>query len=65
MDYKYGFHGNDLSTDNIFYIRLIFKKWKNNDAVHQLFLGFRRAYDSVMGEVLRSCVTEYVKLLIL
>ena len=43
-------------------------KWKYNDAVHQLFFGFKRAYDSVMGEVLLNSVIECVfnlKLLIL
>jgi hypothetical protein len=36
------------STDQIFYIRQILeKKWEYNGTVHQLFIDFKKAYDSV------------------
>jgi hypothetical protein len=44
------------------------KIWKYEDTVHQLFLDFRRAYDSVMLKVLHNSVIECVidmKLIIL
>jgi hypothetical protein len=38
-------------TDQIFYIRQILeKKWEYNDAIHQLFIDFKKAYDSVRRE---------------
>jgi hypothetical protein len=33
---------------------------KYNDAVHQIFLGFKGVYDSVVGEVLHNSVIESV-----
>jgi hypothetical protein len=34
-------------TDQIFYIRQILeKKWEYNGTVHQLFIDFKKAYDS-------------------
>jgi hypothetical protein len=34
----------------------LLKKWKCNDAVHQPFMDFKRAYDSVRMEVLYNRV---------
>jgi hypothetical protein len=37
----------------IFYIRQILeKKWEYNGTVHQIFINFKKAYDSVRREVL-------------
>ena len=42
------------TTDHIFCIRQILeKKWEYNEVVHQLFIDFKKAYDSVRG---RSCI---------
>ena len=30
------------------------KKWEYNEAVHQLFIDFKKAYDSVRWDVLQS-----------
>jgi len=40
-------HGATIkNTDNIFCIRQILeKKWEYNEAVHQLFRDFKKAYD--------------------
>jgi hypothetical protein len=34
------------------------KKWKQNEAVHQLFIDFKRAYDSVRREVLYNILIQ-------
>jgi hypothetical protein len=47
--------------DQIFYIRQILdKKWEYNGTVHQLFIDFKKAYDSVKIEVLYSILPEFV-----
>jgi hypothetical protein len=35
------------------------KKWEYNDTVHQLFIDFKKAYDSVRREVLYNIVIEF------
>ena len=48
-----GFRRNRSTTDHILCIRCILeKKWEYNEAVHQLFVDFKKAYDSVSKEVL-------------
>ena len=43
------------ATDHIFCIRQILqKKWKYHEAVNQIFIDFKKAYDSVRREVLRN-----------
>jgi hypothetical protein len=36
------------------------KKYEYNGTVHQLFIGFKKAYDSVRRKVLYSIVIEFV-----
>jgi hypothetical protein len=56
-DHQCGFR----RTDQIFRIRQILeKKWEYNGTVHQLFIDFRKAYDSVRREVLYNIVIEFV-----
>ena len=46
-DHQFGFRRNKSTTDHIFCIRQILeKKWEYN-GVHQLFIDFKKAYDSV------------------
>jgi hypothetical protein len=46
--------------DQIFYIRQILeKKWEYNGTVHQLFIDFKKAYDSVKREVLYNILVEF------
>jgi len=35
------------------------KKWEYNEAVHQLFIDFKKAYDSVRMEVLYNILIEF------
>ena len=47
-------------TDHIFCIRQILeKKWEYNEAVHQLSVDFKKAYDSVRREVLYNILIEF------
>jgi hypothetical protein len=45
-DCQCGFWCNRLTTDQIFYNRLILeKKWGYNDMIHQLFIVFKKTYE--------------------
>jgi uncharacterized membrane protein len=35
------------------------KKWEYNETVHQLFIDFKKAYDSVRIDVLYNILTEF------
>jgi hypothetical protein len=59
-DHQFGFRRNRSTTDHIFSIRQILeKKWEYNEAVHQLLLDFKKAYDSVRREVLCNILIEF------
>jgi sorting nexin-29 len=54
------FRRNRSTTDQSFYIRQILeKKWEYNGTVHQLFIDFKKAYDSVRTEVLYNILIEF------
>jgi hypothetical protein len=41
-----------LTTGLILLIcHILEKKWENNETVHKVFIGFKKAYDSVRREV--------------
>ena len=55
-----GFRCNSSTIDQIFCIRQILeKKWEYNGTTHQLFIDFKKAYDSVKREVLYNIFTEF------
>jgi hypothetical protein len=59
-DHQCGFRRNRSTTDLIFCIHQILeKKWEDNEAVHQLFVDFKKAYDSVRREVLYNILIEF------
>jgi sorting nexin-29 len=59
-DHQRGYRSNKSPMDQIFYIRQILeKKWEYNGTVHQLFIDFRKAYDSIKREVLYNILVEY------
>ena len=55
-----GFRRNKSTTDHIFCIcQILGKKWEYNKAVHQLFIDFKEAYDSVRREVLYNILIQF------
>jgi hypothetical protein len=59
-DHQCGFQHNRSTTNQIFYNQQILeKKWEFNGTVQQLFIDFKKAYDSVSREVLYNIVTEF------
>jgi len=59
-DHQCGFRRNKSATDHIFCIRqTLEKKWEYNEAVNQLFIDFKIAYDSVRREVLYNFLIEF------
>jgi hypothetical protein len=58
-DYQSGFRRNRSRTDQIFYIwQILEKKWEYNGKVHQPFVDFKKAYDSVRRKDLYSILIE-------
>ena len=59
-DHQYQFRCNRSTTDHIFCIHQILeKKWEYNEAVHQLFIDLKKAYESVRREVLFNILIEF------
>ena len=60
-DHQCGFRRNRSTIDHIFSIRQILEKqkWEYNEEVHQLFIDFNKAYDSVRREVLYKILIEF------
>ena len=48
LGFQHGLRCNGSATDHIFCIcQIIEKKWEYREAVHQLFIDFQEAHDSV------------------
>ena len=59
-DHQCGFRHDRSTTDHMCCICQIHeKKWEYNETVHQLFIDFRTAYDSVRREVLCNIIIEF------
>jgi hypothetical protein len=59
-DHQCRFRRNRSTTDHILCIRQILEKiWEYNETVHQLFVDFKKAYDSVMRDVLYNILIEF------
>ncbi|KAJ4439173.1 hypothetical protein ANN_15132 [Periplaneta americana] len=59
-DHQCGFRRNRSTIDQIFCIRQIMeKKWEYKGTVHQLFIDFKKAYDSVKRKVLYDILIEF------
>jgi hypothetical protein len=41
------------------FVRYCRKKWEYNETIHQLFINFKKAYDSVRKDVLYSILIEF------
>jgi len=54
-----GFQHNRSTADHIFcFYQILEKQWEYNEAVHQLFRDFKKAYDSVRRAVLYNILIE-------
>ena len=59
-DHQCGFRRNRSTIDRIFCIRQILeKKWEYNEEDHQLFIDFKKTYDSVRREVSYKILIEF------
>jgi len=59
-DHQCGFQHNRSTTDHIFCIlQRPEQKWECREAVHSLFIDFKKAYDSVRREVLCNILIEF------
>jgi hypothetical protein len=59
-DHQYGFQCNRLTTEHVFYTcQILEEKWEFNGVVHQLFIGFKRAFYLVRNKVLYNFLIEY------
>jgi sorting nexin-29 len=59
-DHQCGFPRNRSTMDQILYIRqMLEKKCEYNGMVHQLFIDFKKAYDSIKREVLYNILLEF------
>jgi len=59
-DHQCGFRRNRSTIDHILCIRQILeKKLEYNEEVHQLFIDFKKAYDSVRSEVLYKILIQF------
>ena len=60
-DHQCGFRRSRSTAEHILCIRQILeKKREYNEEVHQLFIDFKKAYDSVRREVLHNVLIEFV-----
>jgi hypothetical protein len=59
-DHVCWFFHNRLTAGQIFCIcQILEKKWEYNETVHQPFIDFKKAYDSVSREVLYNILIEF------
>jgi hypothetical protein len=59
-DHQCGFQCNRSTTDHIFSIcQILEKKWEYNKTVRQLFMDFKKAYDSVRREGSYNILTDF------
>lgn len=58
-EYQCGFRNERATTDQMFTLRLIMEKcYEYNQTIHQLYVDFRAAYDSVLREELFAIMSE-------
>ena len=56
----HGFQHNRSANNHIFCIyQILEKKWENNRAVHQLFIDFKKAHNSLRRDVLYNILIDF------
>jgi len=59
-NHQFRFQCKKSMTDHIFCIcQILERKWECNEAVHQLCIDYKKAYDSVRREVLYNILIEF------
>ena len=59
-DHQCGFGRNRSTTHHIFCIcQILEKKWEYNEAVHQFFIDFKKAYVSVRSDIFYNILIEF------
>jgi hypothetical protein len=59
-DHQCVFRRNRSTTDQIFCVhQLLEAKWEYNETVHQVFVDFKKAYDSIRRQVLYNILIEF------
>jgi len=59
-DHQCGFGSNRSTTNRIFCIFKYFrKKWEYNETVHQLFIDYKKSYDSFRKRIFYSILIEF------
>jgi hypothetical protein len=59
-DHQCGIRRKRTTTDQIFCIRqMLVRKWEYNETVHQLFIDFKKTYNSVRREVLYNIIIKF------
>jgi hypothetical protein len=59
-EHHFGFHCNRSPSGQILYIcQVVEKKWEYVETVHQLFIDFKKAHDSVRRKVLKNILVEF------
>jgi tRNA(Ile)-lysidine synthase TilS/MesJ len=56
----HGFQRNKSANNYIFCIcQILEKKWENSEAVHQLYIDFKKAHNSFRRDVLYNILIEF------
>jgi hypothetical protein len=59
-DQQCGFQHNKSTTDHTYCIcQILEKKWEHSGAVHQLFIDFQKAYNSVSREIVHNILNDF------
>jgi len=59
-EYQAGFRTGKLTTDQIFTVKnLLEKAWEHNVEIHQIFVDFQKAYDSIRRDKLYTTMAYF------
>jgi hypothetical protein len=58
-DHQCGFRHNRSTNQNFCICHILANKWEYNETVHQLFIDFKKVYDSMRREVLYNILIEF------